>query len=263
MNKVCCGTISWTFKKRPLDDSLEWCRQVLQEVSEAGYEGVEMGTKIEAIGGVDVVRKLLDETGLELVRINADAEVREKLRMVAACGATVNMVSAGKRGDPGPEGVSSEALKEVGKKLEEEAKISIEEFGIPTGLHNHLWTLAENRHEIDRILEAAPHLHLILDTAHLQAGGGDPIHAVEEYRDRICHVHLKDGHTSIFSSNPLTPGFTPLGEGNLKIDIPGCVRALADVGYGGWLGVELDMTDTPLESNRRSREFLRRLGIGS
>lgn len=130
-----------------------------------------------------------------------------------------------------------------------------------SGLHNHLWTLAENRHEMDAILESAPHLQLILDTAHLQAVGRDPIKAIHDYADRLCHVHLKDAHTSIFGPSPFTPGFMPLGEGNLKIDIPGCVRALETVGYQDWLGVELDMTDPPKEDNARSRDFLRTLGM--
>ncbi|MFP4026648.1 MAG: sugar phosphate isomerase/epimerase family protein [Candidatus Brocadiia bacterium] len=259
-NKVCCGTISWTFKKRALGDDPEWCQQVLNEVAQAGYEGVEMGTRLESVGGVDAVRRMLDEAGLELVRINSGDEVREKLRKIKECGAIINMRGAGKRIDAGIEGIPDEAFKKAAAELEEEAKISMEEFGIPTGLHNHLWTLAENRHEVDRILEAAPHLQLVLDTAHLQAGGGDPIKAIQDYGERICHVHLKDAHTRIFGPDPLTPGFMPLGEGNLKIDIPGCVRALEAVGYTGWLGVELDMTNTPMEDNARSRNFLRGLG---
>jgi inosose dehydratase len=258
-DKVCCGTISWSFKKTPLDDSPEWCRQVLAEVREAGYTGVEMGTQLESFG-VDAVRRMVEESGLELVRIGSRLETREKLAQLKACGARVNMCSAGKRGAVGPEGIPAERFRERAAELEEEARISSEEFGIPTGLHNHLWTLAENRHEMDRILDAAPHLQLILDTAHLQAGGGDPIKAIEDYGERLCHVHLKDAHTSIFGPEPLTPGFVPLGEGNLKIDIPGCVRALEAVGYDGWLGVELDMTDAPKEDNARSRGFLRRLG---
>ena len=259
MNKVCCGTISWTFMKKPLDESVDWCRQVLHEVAEAGYAGVEMGVAVEAVG-VDTVRRVTDEAELELVRIGSRKETRDKLSMFKECGTGLNMVSGGQRGDVGPEGIPLPRFREVAAELEEEAKLSIEEFGIPTGLHNHLWTLAENRHEVDRLLEAAPHLQLILDTAHLQAGGGDPIKAIEDYGDRICHVHLKDAHTSIFGPNPLTPGFMPLGKGNLKIDIPGCVRALADAGYGKWLGVELDMTDTPMQDNAHSRAFLRKLG---
>ncbi len=259
-DKVCCGTISWTFGKRGLDDSPEWCQQVLNEVAEAGYGGVEMGTRLESVGGVDAVRRMLDEAGLELVRINSGADVREKLQKIKECGAQINMSGAGGRDEYGSEGIPEAAFEEAAAELEEEAKISMEEFGIPTGLHNHLWTLAENRHEVDRILEAAPHLQLVLDTAHLQAGGGDPIKAIEDYGDRICHVHLKDAHTSIFAEEPLNPGFMPLGEGNLKIDIPGCVRALESVGYDGWLGVELDVTEDPMEDNARSREFLRELG---
>jgi inosose dehydratase len=259
-NKVCVGTISWTFKKTPLEESPEWCRTVLSEVDEAGYDGVEMGTGAEALGGADAVRRLVEEAGLELVRIGSRLEVREKLRLIKDCGAVINMGGAGSRGQPGIEGIPDEQFAEAAAKLEEEAKISIEEFGIPTGLHNHLWTLAENRHEVDRILDAAPHLQLVLDTAHLQAGGGDPVRAIRDYADRLCHVHLKDAHTSIFAPDPLTPGFVPLGEGNLKIDIPACLRALDEVGYTGWLGVELDMTDAARDDNARSREFLRRLG---
>lgn len=259
MNRVCCGTISWTFGKRPLDDGPDWCRQVLAEVAQAGYTGVEMGVKAEALGA-DTVRRLLEESGLRLVRIGSGLDTREKFALMQACGACVNMVGADQRGAPGIDGIPPEAFRAMAAKLDEEAKIGEQEFGMPTGLHNHLWTLAENRHEVDRILDEAPHLKLILDTAHLQAGGGDPIKAIADYAERLCHVHLKDAHTSIFGPKPLTPGFVPLGEGNLKIDIPGCVRALRAAAYDGWLGVELDISEAPMQDNARSREFLRRLG---
>ncbi|MFO7870442.1 MAG: hypothetical protein R6V03_03305 [Kiritimatiellia bacterium] len=57
MNKVCCGTISWTFQKRALNDDPDWCRKVLGEIAEAGYDGVEMGVPLVAFGA-GKVRKL-------------------------------------------------------------------------------------------------------------------------------------------------------------------------------------------------------------
>ena len=254
-NRTCCCTISWTFQKTPLDESAAWRRRVLGEVAEAGFAGVEMGTRVDAVGGVAAVKELLAETGLELVRINAAGEPREQLGQLAELGVPFHMTGAGKRE---AEGAPPERLRAVAAELEERAKMSWQEFGLPLGLHNHLWTLAENRHEVDRLLEAAPHLQLVLDIAHLQAGGGDPIHAIEDYRERICHVHLKDAAPEIFTHGP--GGFRALGEGGIHVDVAGCVRALEQIGYDGWLGVELDVTESPRDDNARSRAFLREMG---
>ena len=263
MNKVGCCAITWMFRPaNPFtpEERVAMVPRVLAEVRQAGYAGIELGVNVEDLGGVDATRRLFDEHGLEAVRIGSSAPLREGLAKMKQLGVACLMV-----GTPGrkqfPNGVPpAEEYAKVSQELEEKAKISLEEFGIPAALHNHLWTMAESRDEVDRLFEGTRYLHLLLDIAHLKGADGDPIQAIRDYGDRIACVHVKDWDSTRYSEDPFDPGFVELGKGNVGLNIPGCLTALGDVGYTGWLTVELDTSDTPLESNTYNREYLRDLG---
>ncbi|MGA3075392.1 MAG: sugar phosphate isomerase/epimerase family protein [Bryobacteraceae bacterium] len=89
--------------------------------------------------------------------------------------------------------------------------------------------------ETARLLEAAahPNLKVVWDPANAYVSGETPF--PDGYRrlpvERIVHVHAKDcrveGHRPIWCA---------LGEGG--IDWKGQIRALADVGYKGWISLE-------------------------
>ena len=262
-NKVGCCAITWMF--RPANPFTPQQRvamvpQVLAEIRQAGYDGVELGVNIEEMGGIDAARKLFEEYELEPVRVGSKALLREGLAKLKALGIAYVMVgSPGRKGFPDGVPPADEFLK-VSRELEEKARISFEEFGIPTALHNHLWTMAESREEIDRLFDGTRYLQLLLDIAHLKGANGDPIQAIRDYHDRIAGVHVKDWDSTRYSEDPFDPGFVELGKGNVGLNIPGCLTALQDVGYTGWLTVELDTSDDPLESNTYNRGYLRDLG---
>lgn len=89
-------------------------------------------------------------------------------------------------------------------------------------------------------------------------------------RQRIAHVHLKDFH----ADDPATWNhrscrwgeqgrFAELGQGNFGLDVKAVLQVLQQVGYDGWVSVELDRPyppRPPAEAARTSREYLRRLG---
>jgi len=55
--------------------------------------------------------------------------------------------------------------------------------------------------------------------------------------------------------------FVELGQGELGIDFPSFLTKLEQIGYDGWVTVELDSTTrTPLESAKISRQYLHELG---
>ena len=262
-NQVCCCTITWSFRPRnPLGPDA-WDKMipdVLRQIQQAGYAGVELGAHLEALGGVEATRDLLAETGLELARVGSTAPLREALPKFQALGVQIFMVGTPHR-KQFPGGVPpAEEYSKVAAELEETAKISLEEFGIATTLHNHLWTMAESRAEVDRLFERAPHLRLMLDVAHLQAAGADPVQMIRDYGPLIAHVHVKDRDDRLYVEEPLEPGFVSLGRGNIGLDVPACLEALQEIGYRGWLSVELDTSDTPFEDNLYNREYLAKLG---
>ena len=68
------------------------------------------------------------------------------------------------------------------------------DLGIPLGFHPHMGSLPKRPEELDRVMDAADprHVRLLLDVAHYQQGGGDPVDAIRRYRDRLLFLHIKD-----------------------------------------------------------------------
>jgi hydroxypyruvate isomerase len=65
----------------------------------------------------------------------------------------------------------------------------------------------------------------LCDVYHLSVNGEDPVGVIRRHADRIGHVQLADA-----------PGRHQPGTGT--VDVDGCLAALSDVGYTGWVGLE-------------------------
>lgn len=74
------------------------------------------------------------------------------------------------------------------------AELSWREYGIRTVIHPHAGGYIEFADEIDRILRDIPHevAGLCLDTGHTHYAGMDPVATLRQYADRIDYVHFKD-----------------------------------------------------------------------
>ena len=109
--------------------------------------------------------------------------------------------------------------------------------GVPLVYHHHMRSLGQPPDAIDAILRASDPaaVSLLLDIAHYQQGGGDPVAAIRKYRHRIRIVHLKD-----VRAMPAAPGYEWVELGRGRVDIKGCVAALREIGFRGWAIVELD-----------------------
>lgn len=147
--------------------------------------------------------------------------------------------------------------------------------GYEPTFHHHGGTYVEAPWEIEELLLRTD-VGLCLDTGHLLLAGGDPVHAIEHWRDRINHVHLKDVRLSVVDAivrerAPLMEvwrrwAFCALGDGDMAVD-----RVLDELKaqrYSGWLVVEQDTIpeadDAPDRAARdqaRNRAFLRARGI--
>ena len=107
------------------------------------------------------------------------------------------------------------------------------------------------------------YVKLLLDVAHYQQGGGDPVAAIRRYRDRLLLLHIKDVESPVPSNREMPYRFVELGRG--RVNITAVFDALREVGFGGWAVVELDsVTDaarTPKESAAISKTYLETHGI--
>lgn len=149
-----------------------------------------------------------------------------------------------------------------------------EKTGLRTVFHPHCGGFVETPAEIDQLLSrtTASCLGLVLDTGHVAYGGGDPLAVLERHASRVWHVHFKDCDPAVAAHARATglgylaavreQLFCELGAG--AVDFAAIVEALQRHRYDGWIVVEQDVfpgCGTPVESARRSREFLRRLGL--
>lgn len=146
--------------------------------------------------------------------------------------------------------------------------------GLRTVFHHHCAGYVETPAEIDMFMKLTdPALvGLVLDTGHYTYGGGDPLRAWHDYRDRIWHVHFKDCDARVAGEArregwdyfaAIRHGvFCELGKGG--VDFAAFVKALHADAYSGWIVVEQDVLPgmgTPLDSARRNRAYLQQVGV--
>ncbi len=113
--------------------------------------------------------------------------------------------------------------------------------------HHHTSSYVEAVPEIERLLDTTD-VDLLLDSGHLAVGGGDPVQALRDWRDRIGTVHLKDTRTAVLHAVRAERAdmldawrrglFCALGEGD--VDLHAFCAELASSDYDGWVVVEQD-----------------------
>lgn len=136
------------------------------------------------------------------------------------------------------------------------------DIGIELCFHSHIDTCVETPEDIEIFFNETDsnYVAVALDTAHVVAGGGDPVAVVNGDPSRVRYVHLKDiadpaGFGDSFHGPARYEAFRNLGEGT--IDFAKVWGALEKSGYDQPIIIELDGTPDPAASARISREYLR------
>ncbi|GIX07003.1 MAG: hypothetical protein KatS3mg115_1406 [Candidatus Poribacteria bacterium] len=252
--------------------------KVFREVAEAGWEGVE-GVGARSPEHLVELAALARRYGLHIVNVGAPDPL-DRVRYNATLGNDAAEVPARRRaefGGPDPEAADFER---AARSLDELLDFC-EAHRIKGFHHAHLGTMIETVEDAERLLAAAPKLWLLYDTGHLLAAGSDPLEVLrsERLRNRIGHVHLKDCHADDPASWNHRTGrfgqearFAELGAGNLGLDVAAVLEGLREVGYEGWVSVELDRPYPPRPAGRgrtgQSRVpsepglLIRRLAVG-
>jgi inosose dehydratase len=229
----------------------------LRDIAHAGYDGVELfdGNVAEYAESADELERLLDEHGLVLVAVYSGANfiftdildqelwrIDRAAWLGARSGARHLVVGGGAQTLQPPGAPEYERLAAA---LDRVVDIA-ERHGLTACFHPHLTTIVETAEQLDRLL---PHTSISLcpDTGHVLLAGDDPATLIRAHGDRIPYVHLKDADLQ-------TGTFVPLGTGAL--DLPGVMQALGDIGYDGWITVELDAWADPAEGARINRHAL-------
>ena len=200
---------------------------ILEKVKELGFDGVEFAGFFGL--SADILKKKLDELGLVCVGAHmglGDMEA-EKIEDTLNFMATLGAKTAGIGGaDTSTETALRHVIEVMGK-----ADKAAEKRGMAVYFHNHTHEFekplfaTEPGTIFDRLKAAC---HMQIDTYWSFHAGMDNYKLITENRDRIVHLHIKDGIDD-------TP--KALGEGNN--DLAAVVKAAKDTDIE-WLVLEND-----------------------
>lgn len=301
MIRIANAPCSWGALEFDLEEKSEEIgfRQVLDEIRETGYLGTELGdwgymptvpgqlrAEIDkrdlSLLGAFVPVALADEaqhskgveTALRVANLMYEAGYKDAIIVLADENGTVPQRTAN-AGRISPEmGLTEKQWQVYAKGAEKIARAVKDGYGIRTVFHHHCAGYVETPQEIDTLMALTdPKLiGLCLDMGHYAFGGGDPIKALEKYRERIWHVHFKDFDPEAAKASRAVDGdyfdaikrgvFCELGKG--IVDFKGIVDLLKDTGYKDWIVVEQDILPgmgNPKECARANRDYLRTIGL--
>jgi sugar phosphate isomerase/epimerase len=257
--KIACHLIQFEGREKT---EPEW---VLDTIAEAGYEGAE-GFSPESPEDLVRIACLAAERGLHI--INTGGPTREdSIRYNVTLGNGAVEVAACWRDKFGGANPTDEDFANAAETLQDHIALC-ESYDVKPFHHAHVGTLIETMEDAEKMLAAAPGLYLLLDTGHLTAAGSNALETLWANQDCIGHVHLKDFQ----ADDPASwhwPGskfgedgrFFELGRGNMGLDVPGVLAALDEIGYDGWVAVELDRSTIGMaEAAHYNREYLASLG---
>jgi inosose dehydratase len=261
---------------------------ILDDIREIGFEGVELGGKFPrdaTVLGPIMGRHHLAIIGgwysSNLLVRSAEAEIAalgEHLALLKAMGSDVFVIaetSNAVHGDRGsrlddPPRMDADGWSAFGRRMSQVAAY-LGDQGFKLAYHHHLGTVVETAQDLEHFLSAtSPAVGLVLDTGHALYGGIEPIDVVRRHPARIVHVHCKDVRRPIhqrmreegrsFLDGVVAGMFTAPGDGDY--DYAPFLRALADIGYGGWIVIEAEQDPAvadPRVYSRLGLETLQRL----
>ena len=261
--------------------------KVLDEIELAGFAGTELGTNYPRDPAV--LKQALHDRALRLSGAyycpgltdgagvaQALNEVNPFLDFLAAAGCDALLAAepvvpersgvAGRVNEAGARTLRDDewenlsgALNELGERCKAR--------GLFLAFHNHAGTFVETPTELKKLMNLTdPQLvGLCLDTGHYTYGGGDPVAAIETYRNRLRYVHLKDLDMKVkdtcvrqgldFKEALRRRVFTELARG--QANLHDVASKLLEIAYEGWVVAEQDTSKLPpLTAAQENRQAL-------
>ncbi len=279
----------------PSDPQQTPWHRFMDEIVEAGYEWTELGPYGYLPTDLPTLRRELSDRGLKVTGTFAMANVEEPSlwgeleRQVLGAGERLAALDAKYlvliddtytdlfTGNAiAPKRLDEDAWRRFIETTHKVADIARDKFGLQLVFHPHAETHIEYEYQIETFLEQTDpdRVSICFDTGHHAYRGGDPINFMRQHHDRIPYLHLKSIDLEI-QKQVETEGI-PFAEA-VKMDMfvepsKGAVDFLAfrdllqEIDYNGYAIVEQDMYpapfDKPLPIAKRTRAYLREIGIG-
>jgi len=232
------GLASYTVRKFTLDQVLEMCKDMDIAYINIKDFHIPMTDSPEAIGQA---RKKIEAAGITLMGggtitlKNDPAQVRKAFEYAKAAGFPL-MVTA-------PEPAAFDLIEKA-----------IQEFDVKVAIHNHG---PEDKsfpapQDAYRLLKGRDkRFGLCMDIGHATRAGVDPVKTVDECKDRLLDLHVKDLKVKTDKDSQ-----TEVGKGVL--DIPGLFRALEKIAFPGHIGLEYEINEaSPQVGMKESFAYMR------
>ena len=279
----------------PRDDKQIPWQRCLDEIAEAGYQWTELGPYGYLPTDLATLQAELSKRGLRASGTFAMGHLEDEVawpgleKQVLGAGESLAYLGAeyliliddtytnlwtGEATAPGK--LDDDAWKRLVDRIHQVVDLVADRFGLQVVFHPHAETHVEYEDQIETLLSQtdAERVLLCLDTGHHAYRGGDPIGFLRRHHRRIPYLHLKsvrpDLQRKVAEENiPFAHAvgmdlFCEPSQG--VVDFPALCQVLQEIDYHGYAIVEQDMYpapfDKPLPIARRTREYLRAIGIG-
>jgi inosose dehydratase len=278
----------------PSDPKQTPWQRYLDELVEAGYEWTELGPYGYLPTDLPTLRAELDRRRLKVAGTVAMSHLEDPAcwpdlerqlgagELLAALNARFLVLIDDVYSDlftgraTRPSRLDGDAWKRLIETTNRVGRLARERFGLQVVFHPHAETHVEYEDQIEALLEQTdPKLvALCLDTGHHAYRGGDPVAFFRRHHARIPYLHLKsvDRQKQQWVEREHIPFAIAVANDMFcepsvgVVDFAAFRDALRDVDYDGWAIVEQDMYpapfDKPLPIAKRTREYLRSIGLG-
>jgi inosose dehydratase len=273
---------------------IPWQR-FLDEIAEAGYEWTELGPYGYLPTDLPTLRAELERRGLKVSATFAMAhledaaawsglerQVKGGAELLAALGGRFmvlidDVYSDLFTGQPTrPRRLDESGWKRLIETTHRAGDLVREQYGLQLVFHPHAETHVEYEDQIEALLEQTEPatVALCLDTGHHAYRGGDPVAFYRRHHERIPYLHLKsvDRQKQAWVERENIPIAIAVANDMFcepsagAVDFLALRDALVEFDYDGLATVEQDMYpapfDKPLPIARRTREYLRSIGLG-
>ncbi len=293
--KIGNAPCSWGVEFAKDDRNPTW-QTVLQECSDAGYTGIELGPvgfmpedptelgdalakhNLELIGGV-VFRAFHDPAQWDDVLDGAHRTCKALKAHGAEHFVLIDSISP-RRAPTAGRGAEAEQMNKdewnaYRDRIKTVAQIGRDEYGLIPEIHPHAGGFMDFEPEVERLLQEVDSdlLKICIDTGHCTYAGFDPIPFMERHMDRITYVHFKSTDAAVKEKAIAnrTGFYDACGQGifcNLsegEVDFPKVRDLLVSKGYEGWCTIEQDCDPTldpdPVGDATANREYLQSIGF--
>ncbi len=138
---------------------------------------------------------------------------------------------------------------------------AVAEEGVQLALHTEIGSVFCRRRDIDLImlLTDPGYVSLCIDTGQIVLAGSNPVDVVNSHFERLVITHWKDaigsvGEPAFGHDAKYAASFRRVGAG--VVDWFALARRLRDVGYAGWIVLELDRAEDPIADVGAARQFI-------